>query len=51
MYAEVRNKDKNTKLIGLKGQMKDMTDDYENMIRAREEARKQLEAKFQDVYR
>ena len=28
-----------------------MNEDFEDMRRAREEAKKQLEAKFQDVYR
>eukprot|EP00824_Muranothrix_gubernata_P007478 TRINITY_DN19536_c0_g1_i1.p1 TRINITY_DN19536_c0_g1~~TRINITY_DN19536_c0_g1_i1.p1 ORF type:complete len:267 (-),score=87.26 TRINITY_DN19536_c0_g1_i1:20-820(-) len=41
----------NEKLHSLKGQMQDMGNAYEDMIRAREEAKKQLEAKFQDVYR
>lgn len=30
--------------------MDDMSGDYEDMRRAREEAKKQLDAKFQDVY-
>ena len=38
--------------LGLLGkQMKCMNEDFEDMRRAREEAKKQLEARFQDVYR
>ncbi len=50
MYDAVKRKD-NEKLTALKGQMADMGNDYEDMIRAREEAKKQLDAKFEDVYR
>eukprot|EP00826_Nyctotherus_ovalis_P030108 TRINITY_DN2391_c0_g1_i4.p2 TRINITY_DN2391_c0_g1~~TRINITY_DN2391_c0_g1_i4.p2 ORF type:complete len:155 (+),score=55.53 TRINITY_DN2391_c0_g1_i4:130-594(+) len=50
MYEAVKQKD-NEKLVGLKSQMGEMGKDYEEMIRAREEARKQLEAKFEDVHR
>lgn len=32
-------------------QMRELNDDYEDMIRAREESKKQLEAKLQDVHR
>ena len=35
----------------LNSQMDEMKDDYKEMKRTREEAKKQLEAKFQDVYR
>lgn len=38
------------KLTLLKGQMDDMSGDYETMRKAREEAKRQLDAKFQDVY-
>ncbi|CAG9312804.1 unnamed protein product [Blepharisma stoltei] len=34
-----------------KDQMNELGNDYEDMLRAREETKKQLEAKFQDVYR
>lgn len=50
MYDAVKKKD-NEKLGALKSQMVDMGNDYEDMIRAREEAKKQLDAKFEDVYR
>lgn len=39
------------KLSLLHTQMEEMSDDFQDMQRAREESRKQLEAKFQDVYR
>ena len=32
-------------------QMKELQNDYEDMVRAREESKKQMEAKLQDVYR
>jgi DNA repair exonuclease SbcCD ATPase subunit len=41
----------NEKLTSLHGQMGEMENDFEDMKRAREEAKKQLEAKFQDVHR
>ena len=41
----------NEKLGLLHGQIVQMGNDYEDMKRTREEAKKQLEAKFQDVYR
>jgi hypothetical protein len=41
----------NEKLTNLHGQMDQMYIDFEDMKRTREEAKKQLEAKFQDVYR
>ena len=41
----------NQKLKGLDGQMGEMRNDFEDMKRTREEARKQLEAKFQDIYK
>ena len=41
----------NQKLKGLDGQMGEMKNDFEDMKRTREEARKQLEAKFQDIYK
>jgi hypothetical protein len=50
MYGEVKKKD-NDKLGALKGQMADMSNDFEDMTRAREEAKKKLDAKFQDVYK
>jgi len=50
MYEAVKKKD-NEKLVGLKSQMGEMGKDYEEMIRAREEARKLLEAKFEDVHK
>ncbi len=40
----------NGKLGRLKSQMKDMSQDYEDMIKAREQSKKQLEARFNDVY-
>jgi len=41
----------NEKLKGLQGQIGEMHNDFEDMKRTREEARKQLEAKFQDIYK
>ncbi len=41
----------NEKLGNLGKQMNDMGDDFEEMKRAKEEARKQLEARFQDIHR
>jgi len=41
----------NEKLKGLSSQLVDMHNDYEDMKRNREEAKKQLEARFQDIYR
>eukprot|EP01016_Furgasonia_blochmanni_P043542 TRINITY_DN5931_c0_g1_i1.p1 TRINITY_DN5931_c0_g1~~TRINITY_DN5931_c0_g1_i1.p1 ORF type:complete len:268 (+),score=73.15 TRINITY_DN5931_c0_g1_i1:160-963(+) len=41
----------NEKLTSLHSQMLQMGTDFEDMKRTREEAKKQLEAKFQDVYR
>jgi len=41
----------NEKLGSLGKQMNQMSDDFEEMKRAKEEARKQLEAKFQDIHR
>ena len=41
----------NQKLKGLDGQMSEMHNDFEDIKRTREEARKQLEAKFQDIYK
>ena len=38
------------KLVALKSQMKDMSQNYQDMIKARAEAKKQLEARFQTVY-
>ena len=42
---------KNEKLDGLQGQIGEMHNDFEDMKRTREEARKQLEAKFLDIYK
>jgi len=41
----------NEKLGALGKQMDEMGDDFEEMKRAKDEAKKQLEARFQDVYR
>ena len=41
----------NEKLKGLSSQLVDMHNDFEDMKRNREEAKKQLEARFQDIYR
>jgi hypothetical protein len=41
----------NEKLGSLGKQMIDMQNDFEEMKRTREEAKKQLEARFQDVHR
>ena len=41
----------NQKLNGLQGKIGEMHNDFEDMKRTREEARKQLEAKFQDIYK
>ena len=38
------------KLGTLRSQMKDMSQDYQDMIKAREEAKRQLESRFTDVY-
>ncbi|CAG9310014.1 unnamed protein product [Blepharisma stoltei] len=38
------------KLNLLRGQMDEMSNDYETMRKAREEAKRQLDARFQDVY-
>lgn len=43
--------DNNPKLKGLQGQIDETYQDFEDMKRTREEARKQLEAKFQDIYK
>ena len=48
MY-EATKKD-NLKLTGLQGQMGEMDDDFEEMMRMRNEAKKRLEEKFKDVY-
>jgi hypothetical protein len=49
MYEAVKKKD-NEKLGALKGQVGEMGAAYDEMVRAREEAKKQLDAKFEDVY-
>lgn len=41
----------NEKLKGLQNQMGEMHNDFEDMKRTREEAKKQLEAKFLDIYK
>ena len=41
----------NEKIGSLGKQMVEMGEDFEEMKRSKDEARKQLEAKFQDVYR
>ena len=41
---------KTDKLSSLKSQMKDMSQDYQDMIKAREQAKKQMEGRFNDVY-
>ena len=46
----IKSVNEREKLSLLKGQMDDMTGDFENMRKAREEAKRQLDAKFQDVY-
>ena len=43
--------EKNEKLGGLQNQIGAMHDDFEDMKRNREEARKQLEAKFADIHK
>ena len=48
MY-EALSKD-NHKLGGLHGQMSEMDQDFEEMMRMRNEAKKRLEEKFKDVY-
>lgn len=45
------NTNENEKLKGLNKQMGDMHDDFEDMKRTREEAKKQMEAKFLDIYK
>jgi len=40
----------NLKLNGLRGQMNEMDNDFEEMMRMRNEAKKRLEEKFKDVY-
>jgi len=49
MYEATKKKD-NAKLTGLRGQMQDMSQDFEEMKKAREEAKRQLDARFKDVY-
>jgi SF-assemblin/beta giardin len=44
-------KDDNEKIGSLRNQTLDLQQDFEDMKRTREEARKQLEARFEDVYR
>jgi hypothetical protein len=41
----------NMKLTGLGGQLGQMENDFEDMKRAREEAKRQLERKFDEVHR
>jgi len=41
----------NEKLGGLQSQIKDMHGDYEEMKRVREEARKKLEERFQEIHK
>ena len=41
----------NVKLTGLSGQLGQMENDFEDMKRAREEAKRQLERKFDEVHR
>ena len=40
----------NLKLKGLKNQMGDMDNDFDEMMKMRNEAKKKLEEKFKDVY-
>jgi hypothetical protein len=40
----------NLKLQGLQNQMGEMDQDFEEMMRMRNEAKKRLEEKFKDVY-
>ncbi|CAI2378554.1 unnamed protein product [Moneuplotes crassus] len=47
MFRE--NQNNNLKLVGLDNQMVEMDKDFENMLKAREIARKKLEEKFKDV--
>lgn len=49
MYEATKKQD-NAKLTGLRGQMQDMSQDFEEMKKAREEAKRQLDARFKDVY-
>ena len=48
MYEQTKTQ--NIKLTGLDNQMVELADDYEEMMRMREEARRRLEARFNDVY-
>lgn len=48
MY-EATQKD-NLKLTGLRSQMVEMDQDFEEMMRMRNEAKKRLEEQFKDVY-
>lgn len=48
MFRE--NQKNNLKLVGLDNQMVEMDKDFEDMLKAREIARKKLEQKFKDVY-
>ena len=48
MFKE--SQENNLKLVGLDNQMVELDQDFENMLKAREIARKKLEQKFQDVY-
>lgn len=48
MFEEAQQN--NLKLVGLDNQMEELDKDFQNMLRAREEARRKLEEKFKDVY-
>ena len=41
---------KKNKLMTLRSQMKDMSQNYQDMIKTKEQAKKQLETRFQTVY-
>jgi len=43
-------KKKNEKLVGLDSQMVQVEEDFEEMMRKRDEEKRKLEAKFRDVY-
>lgn len=49
-YMYDQTKKDNIKLTGLEGQMTEMDQDFEEMMRTRNEAKKRLEEKFKDVY-
>ena len=48
MYAATKGK--NEKITGLDGQVVQLEQDFEDMMRKRDEEKRKLELKFKDVY-